>query len=329
MEGETIIMKFSVLVAAYNVESYIEDTIECILKSDYENYEIIIYDDCSTDCTKEKLKKYENFEKVYCYHGKTNRGISFVRNKLISLSKGEYFIFVDGDDIISSDLLRKLNNCISNSSKPDIIHYNIKTIEKSKQKENKYCVFNNIDGRNAFVELFEKNYNISESPCTYAIKSDYYKKTKYSFLEGTVHEDFRIIPLLVFNADFVTSINFDGYFYIKRSNSITTKKDKLYNIKKVKDMIQHFDFHISEMNQNNTYEFKYKKVFLNFSANSLIEIFNTIEKKNRKVLLDKNLKVNILKNIYPKTIKQWIKKMIMIININLYISWFITRRENE
>ena len=235
-------MKISVLVSTHNDEDYIGQCLQSVLDSNCDNYEIIICDDCSTDDTKKQIEKYNNYENIKCIYNKKNMGISYVRNKLIEESTGDYFIFVDGDDIISSDLLKTIQSNIHKLNTPDIIHYNIVTVENEVKKSGNCCVFDNLNGEDAFIELFVNHYNIADSMCTYAIKRDYFVKLKYKFLEGTVHEDFRITPLMVLRAKNVASINFDGYFYIKRNNSITTKRNDDYLVKRTKDMILHYQF---------------------------------------------------------------------------------------
>ena len=91
---------FSIIIAAYNVETYIEEAIESVLNQEYENYEIIIVDDCSKDETRNKIRKYTN-EKIQIYTTKENTGTAGgARNVGLDHAKGEYILFLDGDDIL-------------------------------------------------------------------------------------------------------------------------------------------------------------------------------------------------------------------------------------
>ena len=89
-------MKFSVLIPVYNVEGYLEKCLDSIINQNFDDYEIIIVDDGSTDqsgvlCDTYR-KRYPN--KITVIH-KKNEGLMLARRDAIRMAKGEYFIFVD------------------------------------------------------------------------------------------------------------------------------------------------------------------------------------------------------------------------------------------
>ena len=94
-------MKFSVIIPAYNVSRYLESCVQSILNQTFENYEIIIVDDGSTDNTgiiADELS--QNYHQVAVIH-QSNGGASKARNTGISNSSGDYLLFLDGDDFWS------------------------------------------------------------------------------------------------------------------------------------------------------------------------------------------------------------------------------------
>lgn len=98
----------SVIVPAYNVEKYIVDCLESILRQKVSfDYEIIVINDGSTDATPDLLEKYRHREKIRIIH-QENGGLSAARNTGIACAKGEYFCFVDSDDKLSEGALECL-----------------------------------------------------------------------------------------------------------------------------------------------------------------------------------------------------------------------------
>ena len=99
----------------YNTEKYVAEAIESILNQSFSDFEFIIIDDCSSDNSWELIQKYAKKDKrIRAYKNERNRGISYTRNKLIDLSKTNYIVSQDSDDIslknrleLSYNFLRK------------------------------------------------------------------------------------------------------------------------------------------------------------------------------------------------------------------------------
>jgi glycosyltransferase involved in cell wall biosynthesis len=96
-------VKISVLITCYNRANYIEDAIESVLNSSFNDYELIIVDDNSTDGTQAIISKYENKDsRIRLYYNESNLGQFKNRNYAVSLAKGDYIKFLDSDDILYS-----------------------------------------------------------------------------------------------------------------------------------------------------------------------------------------------------------------------------------
>lgn len=94
----TAVPKISVLVPVYNAEMFICDTINAVLNQTFQNFELILLNDASTDKTAECIAKYQDPRIVYL-ENKQNLGITASRNKLITAARGEYIAVLDHDDI--------------------------------------------------------------------------------------------------------------------------------------------------------------------------------------------------------------------------------------
>ena len=104
----------SIIVPVYNVEKYIENCLDSLLKQTYENFEIILIDDGSTDSSLTICGFYELKDPRVVVYSQKNQGVSIARNRGLSIAKGSYITFVDSDDIVDSRYL-------------EILYRNIKT----------------------------------------------------------------------------------------------------------------------------------------------------------------------------------------------------------
>ena len=103
-----IMAKVSVLMPVYNTpEEYLRPAIESILTQTYQDFEFVILNDASQDENVEKIVKSYSDKRIRYYKNDVNRGISFSRNRLIELAKGEYLAVFDHDDISFPNRLEK------------------------------------------------------------------------------------------------------------------------------------------------------------------------------------------------------------------------------
>ena len=114
------IPKFSVIMGAYNAEKTLVRAIESVLSQKYTNWELIIIDDGSKDATSNIGKKYARKDCRIKLISQCNQGVSAARNAGINLSVGEYIVFLDADDILSSECLSIYNKIIIEAW-PDLI----------------------------------------------------------------------------------------------------------------------------------------------------------------------------------------------------------------
>ena len=110
----------SVIVPAYNVEGYIEDTMKMIAKQTYDDFEAIIINDGSTDGTSDVVRKYCESDRRFRMIEKENGGVSSARNAGIEDAKGEYIVFWDADDEIPEKSLEYLYSAME-SEEADMV----------------------------------------------------------------------------------------------------------------------------------------------------------------------------------------------------------------
>ena len=107
--------KVSVIVPIYNVEKYLKECVDSILKQSYKNIEVLLIDDCGTDNSGEIAKNYEKQDKRCIYiRREKNGGLSAARNTGIKNATGEYLAFIDSDDWVDKDFIRNMLEGIVN-----------------------------------------------------------------------------------------------------------------------------------------------------------------------------------------------------------------------
>ncbi len=124
-------MRFSIIIPIYNVEKYLEKCLDSVVKQSYKDYEIILIDDGSTDKSGEIADGYKtNYRNkdITVIHQK-NRGLAGARNKGLDTAKGEWIIFVDSDDYISTDAIERISNYIDKNSS-DLYSFNSVLIDE-------------------------------------------------------------------------------------------------------------------------------------------------------------------------------------------------------
>jgi len=103
----------SIMMPAYNAGKYIRRAIESVLVQTYENWELIIVDDCSTDNTYEIAASYKD-RRIRIFRNDVNIGPGPSRNEAIKNSRGEWLAYLDADDIWLPERLEKILSVVQN-----------------------------------------------------------------------------------------------------------------------------------------------------------------------------------------------------------------------
>ena len=165
----------SIIVPCYNASSYIKETINSVLTQTFQNFEILVINDGSTDDSSHIIKTIKD-DRIHLIE-QENKGVSFSRNKGIALAKGKYVVFLDADDLIHQSFLEKrvyrLSKSPANACASSVILIDDKgnKIEKNK----KYFAANKPS------HILEFKYGIVTCPSSYLFKTEFLKKHKITF----------------------------------------------------------------------------------------------------------------------------------------------------
>ena len=157
----------SILVAAYNVQPYIKECLDSIKNQNYENIDVIIVDDYSSDNTRKICKEYtETDSRFSLVEHKHNKGLLLARKSAVQHAKGEYSIFVDGDDYLYN------NNAIDelvafiNEEESDIYRFFATVNGTTKRNKKKWESFLNRGPthRTSSIEILEDYFLLKNHP---------------------------------------------------------------------------------------------------------------------------------------------------------------------
>lgn len=99
--------KLSIIINAYNVEQYIQQAIDSVLGQSFDDFEVLVIDDKSTDKTWEIITSVHD-SRVIKFQQSRNMGLGAGRNFGIEHAKGKYIMFLDGDDLLEDDILMQV-----------------------------------------------------------------------------------------------------------------------------------------------------------------------------------------------------------------------------
>jgi len=139
----------SISILTYNHKDYIENGLESILSQDYDNFEIIIGDDASTDGTQEILKKYKVMypDKITLLLHEKNLGITNNCNTVLSLCKGKYFVAIGGDDQMLPSKLSIQVDYMENNQDCNMCYHNMEAFDLDTNKFLYYTHYDSSTGK--------------------------------------------------------------------------------------------------------------------------------------------------------------------------------------
>ena len=284
----------SIIVAAYNIEDYIERCLNSIINQSFKDLEIIVVNDGSTDKTLEKIQKMADKDSRIIIIDKENGGVNSARNIGLRKAVGKYILFVDGDDWLELDAIQKLYENIEIRNL-DLLLYNAYEAYDNEKKE-MYTFSKNISS-NYVKELLLSN--IAPSIWCKFIKKDCIQNIKLPTNTG-YGEDLVVVCDLFSENIKIGTLNECLYNYYQRSNSVTNNislkildLDKTFVlIKKLLVKKNIYDLYIKE------FEFLvYKHLFMNQIIN--MNYRNGITKKLYSFYKKRDIDVYKNEYIYP------------------------------
>lgn len=291
--------KFSIVVPIYQVESYLERSLNSLIQQTWTDFEVILVDDGSLDGSTAIAKDFANRDQRFHYFRKANGGLSDARNYGVEKARGLYLVFVDSDDYVESDLLQRLAEVEDNY---DMIRFFSQEVDDNSQVLR--LPQKTLTGVLNQAERYQ--FELVEAAWLYAYRRDFWLANQFQYQVGRLHEDFGLTPLALAKAEQVYAIDYIGYNYLQRPGSITSDPHKIE--KRVMDIEWYFE---QAKHWAITLTTEQARYYLNFMAIGVLGLVSQLSGAKRQALVQKIKKQQIYRYLVTDNFKQVIKKIIV------------------
>ncbi|HFI0401457.1 TPA: glycosyltransferase family 2 protein [Streptococcus suis] len=242
----------SIIVPVYNAEKSIDTCVSSILEQSYENFELILINDGSSDSSLSIVEQYNSDSRVRIID-KENEGASETRNRGIREAKGDYLLFIDSDDYIDRDYVECLYKEIE-QSEFDMVISGIRMVDSTGRELNRFCLNDSPWSK----------YMIT-SPCTRIIRRKFILDNDLFFIDYTM-EDIHFNAVFFSRTDRVRVIPYIGYNYLMNPESTTHTLHK--GITKEVDILHIISSIHSKVNPTDLVKYFYRKVYIYYLLKS-------------------------------------------------------------
>ena len=228
-------MRFSIIIPIYNTQDYLEQCINSVLSQEYDDYEVFLIDDGSTDKSGLMADEYAKNNACVSVIHKKNGGLSSTRNSGLDRCRGEYVVFLDSDDYLADGSLKVLDEAIAKNS-PDIIAgYGMRF---SKEGISDAVPFRSgledvVSGPHFYKTALYQD-RLSAAAQYYVYNREFLEKNHFRFKEGILHEDELWNPVVLYNAASVLDLKYRYYCY-RCDNMTSITRDPAKRQKRAKD----------------------------------------------------------------------------------------------
>lgn len=227
-------IKISVIVPVYNTEKYLKKCLESIINQNFQDIEIIIINDCSTDNSLNIIKEYMKQDgRIILVNKKINEGVSIARNLGMKLAKGEYIFYIDSDDWIEQNYFKDMYNKALQENADMVISDFYKDFDNGKviyiKDQGEY-----IEEK---IDVLKKIFLFKSFPsvCNKLIRKNLYLKNEILYpKEISMGEDLYTSSRLIYFSRKIIKCNKAYYHYIQNPESAV--REKIKNLNKVKDI---------------------------------------------------------------------------------------------
>ena len=216
--------KVSIIIPVYNVEKEVKSCLESAINQTYENLEILVVNDGSTDGSKEICLSFAKQDKRIIYFEKPNGGLSDARNFGLERASGDYIFFLDSDDTIEKDCIETLYNLIVQDNSKIAVGI-FKAVFDTGRIIDTATGEQTVMTNEQALECILYDDKITSSACVKLFEKSLFKDTLFPL--GRLYEEIATTYKLIYKSERISFISKSLYNYLIRQNSITRKEFSL------------------------------------------------------------------------------------------------------
>lgn len=253
---------FSIIIPVFNSQDFLRKCVDSVLEQAFDDIEIIIINDCSTDATNQICESYKDNSNIKIIFNKKNFGVGKSRNIGREISSGKFIIFLDSDDRIYKDTLNELKQLIESKSNCDVVV--CKFSAEQYPKDNNYLFskeFSYSFNSEEFISHIN-NANYRPNVCWhYIYNSKFLNKHELNFVDARIGEDQEFIAKVLCLAQNFIFYNNNFYHHRSRLGSLRYTIDLMATESFLKIIISLIEFSKSRKFSYEKNIFIRKKIF--------------------------------------------------------------------
>lgn len=219
------VVLLSIIIPNYNKGKLLKRCLDSLLNQDLSHVEIILLDDCSTDCSKDILSNYKNINIIF---NSVNKGICKTRNIGIELAKGEYITFLDSDDYVTDDYIFTIKEALKTNR--EFYVFDVKKYKDDTLKREYTCSEQGFMSMEEYIKKNPKEY--LKAHISYWVWNKIFKKNiiedNQILFEAFDCEDEDFTSRYMLCIEYIYFMNKQLYNYCVNETSATERKNINY-----------------------------------------------------------------------------------------------------